>query len=32
MDNTLEELGLIDPRARVAPEGTWDGLERVLAR
>jgi len=32
MDNTLEELGLIDPRSRIAPGGTWDGLERVLAR
>ncbi len=32
MDNTLEELGLIDPRSRIAPDGGWDGLERVLTR
>jgi hypothetical protein len=32
MDNTLDELGLIDPRSRITPEGTWDGLERVLTR
>jgi hypothetical protein len=31
-DNTLEELGLIDPRSRTVYESTWDGLERVLAR
>jgi hypothetical protein len=31
-NNTLEELGLIDPRSRIAAEGTWDGLERVLTR
>lgn len=30
MDNTLEELGLIDPRLRPAAEDAWDGLERVL--
>ncbi len=29
MGNTLEELGLIDPRPRAAPEGTWDGLSRL---
>jgi 5-methylcytosine-specific restriction endonuclease McrA len=32
MNNTLEELGLIDPRSRIAPDDTWDGLERVLTR
>ncbi len=32
MDNTLEELGLIDPRSKAVPESKWDGLERVLAR
>jgi hypothetical protein len=32
MDNTLDELGLIDPRSRNASCGGWDGLERVLIR
>lgn len=31
-DNTLEELGLIDPRSNAFPKSEWDGLERVLAR
>ena len=32
MCNTLEELGLIDPRPRPALQGTWDGLERVFTQ
>ncbi len=30
MDNTLEELGLFDPRSRSATPSTWDGLEQIL--
>lgn len=30
MNSTVEEVGLIDPRARVPLRGSWDGLERVL--
>ncbi len=29
-DNTLEELGLLDPRLRAPAVGSWDGLEKVL--
>jgi hypothetical protein len=32
MSNTLDELGLIDPRTRPASTAEWDGLERVLGR
>jgi hypothetical protein len=30
MDNTLEELGLLDPRTREYPKTGWDGLERIF--
>ena len=30
MGNTIEELGLLDPRFRPRRESEWDGLERVL--
>ena len=30
MSNTLEELGLIDPRTRAVSKNEWDGLERIL--
>ena len=30
MSNTIEELGLLDPRAGPRIESDWDGLERVL--
>ncbi len=32
MSNTLEELGLIDPRLQPVQQGKWDGLERVLTK
>ena len=31
MNNTLEEVGLADPRLREPVRSTWDGLERVLS-
>ncbi len=30
MHNTLEELGLLDPRTREYPKTDWDGLERIF--
>jgi hypothetical protein len=30
MHNTLEELGLLDPRTRDYPRTAWDGLERIF--
>ncbi len=30
MEYTLEEVGLLDPRAREVRHSTWDGLERML--
>lgn len=32
MDNTLEELGLEDPRSLKLAQGSWDGLERLFSR
>jgi hypothetical protein len=31
MHNTLEELGLLDPRTREYPKTNWDGLERIFS-